>query len=145
MIADSGYNRFFFYYRDIAGAIYPVLEDTHHFERVVDLLLQRRASSGGMYRADPTQAQRPFGVSIAFMGLLFSVLASGCQSSDLPSKERELTSQVYGMLLKYPGPWAIAYCISVLFVPMSTDDQLFVTADGGSYSNAFNYRECAIL
>lgn len=89
--------RFFFYYRDIAGAIYPVLEDVRQFERILDLLLQSRASTGGMYRADPVQAQRPFGVTIAFLGLLFAVLASGCQSSDLASKERELTSQVYGM------------------------------------------------
>lgn len=63
----------------------------------MDLLLQNRASTGGMYRADLHQTQRPFGVSIAFLGLLFAMLASGCQSSDLPSKERELTSQVYGM------------------------------------------------
>lgn len=94
---DSNGCRFFFYYRDIAGAIYPVLEDAQQFERILDLLLQSRASTGGMYRADPVQAQRPFGVTIAFLGLLFAVLASGCQSSDLPSKERELTSQVYGM------------------------------------------------
>lgn len=62
----------------------------------LDLLLQNRASMGGMYRADVDGAQRPFGVTIAYMGLLFAVLASGCQSSDLPGKERELTSQVYG-------------------------------------------------
>lgn len=97
----SNDSRFFFYYRDIAGAIYPVLADVSQFERIVDLLLQNRASTGGMYRADPDQAQRPFGMTIAFLGLLFAVLASGCQSSDLPSKERELTSQVYGMF--YPS------------------------------------------
>lgn len=90
-------SRFFYYYRDIAGAIYPVLEDEYQFERKVDLLLRSRASTGGTYRADIDQAQKPFGVSIAFLGLLFAMLASGCQSSDLPSKERELTSQVYGM------------------------------------------------
>ncbi|KAJ5621003.1 hypothetical protein N7510_004987 [Penicillium lagena] len=49
----------------------------------------------GVYRADTDEAQKPFGVSIAYLGLLFAVLASGCQSSDLASKERELTSQVY--------------------------------------------------
>lgn len=96
-VANDGY-RFFYYYRDIAGAIYPVLENVHQFERKMDLLLQNRASTGGMYRADPHRTQRPFGVSIAFLGLLFAMLASGCQSSDLPSKERELTSQVYGMV-----------------------------------------------
>lgn len=88
--------RFFCYYRDIAGAIYPVIEDVVMFGRQLDLLLQHRAAAGGVYRADDDQAQRPFGMSIAYLGLLFAVLASGCQSSDLPGKERELSSQVYG-------------------------------------------------
>ncbi|GMF73836.1 unnamed protein product [Aspergillus oryzae] len=56
----------------------------------------KETATGGIYRSDNDQAQKPFGVSIAFLGLLFAVLASGCQSSDLPGKERELTSQVYG-------------------------------------------------
>lgn len=59
--------------------------------------MQNRTASGGVYREDVDEAQSPFGVSIAYLGLLFAVLASGCQSSDLGSKERELTSQVYGM------------------------------------------------
>lgn len=89
--------RFFYHYRDIAGAIYPVLEDVQGFENTLELLLQSRIASGGVYREDADQAQTPFGVSIAYLGLLFAILASGCQSSDLGSKERELTSQVYGM------------------------------------------------
>ncbi|KAE8354221.1 hypothetical protein BDV28DRAFT_89835 [Aspergillus coremiiformis] len=93
--SDQQCKEFFYYYRDIAGAIYPVLEDTPNFEMQLDLLLRNRSATGGIYRADNDQAQRPFGASIAFLGLLFAVLASGCQSSDLPGKERELTSQVY--------------------------------------------------
>lgn len=90
-------SRFFYDYKDIAGAIYPVLEDVRDFENSLELLLQSRVSAGGVYREDADEAQKPFGVSIAYLGLLFAVLASGCQSSDLGSKERELTSQVYGM------------------------------------------------
>lgn len=93
----SLFRRFFYYYRDIAGAIYPVLEDVQGFENHIELLLRNRLASGGMYRDDVDEAQTPFGVSIAFLGLLYAVLASGCQSSGLGSKERELTSQVYGM------------------------------------------------
>lgn len=89
--------RFFYYYKDIAGAIYPVLEDVRQFQNTLELLMQNRTASGGVYREDVDEAQSPFGVSIAYLGLLFAVLASGCQSSDLGSKERELTSQVYGM------------------------------------------------
>ncbi|PYH97414.1 fungal-specific transcription factor domain protein [Aspergillus ellipticus CBS 707.79] len=93
--SDQQCKEFFYYYRDIAGAIYPVLEDVAQFDVNLDLMLRNRASMGGVYRADADQAQKPFGVTIAYMGLLFAVLASGCQSSDLPGKERELTSQVY--------------------------------------------------
>ncbi|CEN60415.1 Putative Fungal specific transcription factor domain protein [Aspergillus calidoustus] len=92
---DQQCKEFFCYYRDIAGAIYPVIEDVVQFEKDLDLMLHNRTATGGVYRADNDQAQRPFGISIAYLGLLFAVLASGCQSSDLPGKERELTSQVY--------------------------------------------------
>ncbi|PLN85906.1 fungal-specific transcription factor domain protein [Aspergillus taichungensis] len=93
--SDQQCRDFFMYYRDIAGAIYPVLGDIPQFEMYLDLVLQNRAAMGGVYQVDANQTQKPFGVSIAFLGLLFAVLASGCQSSDIPGKERELTSQVY--------------------------------------------------
>ncbi|KAJ5795267.1 Transcription factor [Penicillium paradoxum] len=92
---DNQCRELFYYYKDISGAIYPVLEDIREFENTLELLLQTRTSIGGEYRADTDEAQKPFGVSIAYLGLLFSILASGCQSSDYGSKERELTSQVY--------------------------------------------------
>ncbi|KAJ5649306.1 uncharacterized protein N7484_003029 [Penicillium longicatenatum] len=92
---DQQCREFFYCYKEIAGAIYPVIEDIRDFENNLELLLQNRIASGGVYREDADEAQNPFGVSIAYLGLLFSVLASGTQSSDLGSKERELTSQVY--------------------------------------------------
>ncbi|KAF7521294.1 hypothetical protein PCG10_008395 [Penicillium crustosum] len=92
---DQHCRELFYYYKDISGAIYPVLEDIYEFENTLELLLGTRASTGGEYLADADQAQKPFGVSIAYLGLLFAILASGCQSSDYGSKERELTSQVY--------------------------------------------------
>ncbi|KAJ5223371.1 hypothetical protein N7468_007913 [Penicillium chermesinum] len=93
--ADGQCRQFFYYYRDISGAIYPVIEDITKFENDLELLLAKRLEAGGVYREDGDQAQTPFGTSIAYLGLLYAVLASGCQSSDLGSKERELTSQVY--------------------------------------------------
>ncbi|KAL2816193.1 hypothetical protein BDW59DRAFT_153419 [Aspergillus cavernicola] len=93
--SDQDCKELFSCYRDIAGAIYPVIEDVVLFERNLDLLIHNRAAAGGVYRTDDDQAQRPFGMSIAYLGLLFAVLASGCQLSDRPGKERELTSQVY--------------------------------------------------
>jgi hypothetical protein len=97
MLTFYPHYRLFYYYKDISGAIYPVLEDIFEFENTLELLLQTRTSLGGEYRSDTDEAQKPFGVSIAYLGLLFAILASGCQSSDYGSKERELTSQVYGM------------------------------------------------
>ncbi|PIG80543.1 putative fungal specific transcription factor [Aspergillus arachidicola] len=50
---------------------------------------------GGAYRPDVNGLVKPFGMSLPFLSLLFAALASGCQLSDLPLKERELTSWVY--------------------------------------------------
>ncbi|KAJ5981445.1 hypothetical protein N7522_013866 [Penicillium canescens] len=93
--SDEQCRVFFYCYKEISGAIYPVLEDVSAFENTLELLIQTRISVGGEYRTDTDEAENPFGVSIAYLGLLFAILASGCQSSDLGSKERELTSQVY--------------------------------------------------
>ncbi|KAJ5181279.1 Transcription factor [Penicillium cf. griseofulvum] len=93
--SDQQCRELFYYYKDISGAIYPVLEDIFEFENTLELLLGTRTSIGGEYVANADEAQKPFGVSIAYLGLLFAILASGCQSSDYGSKERELTSQVY--------------------------------------------------
>ena len=88
-----GFSRFLHFYRDIAAAIYPVIPDLKQFEVNVDALLRNRAG-----KSNGESMDRPFGMSMAFIGLLFAILAAGCQSSDLPGKERELTSQVYGTL-----------------------------------------------
>lgn len=121
-----------------------MIEDTGLFEMSLNVMLQNRASIGGAYKADDDQAQKPFGVSIAFLGLLFAVLASGCQSSDLPGKERELTSQVYGKI-SVDGNRSCANLASVLFVSMSSDDQLLVATNYRSHSDVACNRECAVL
>ncbi|KAK2763144.1 hypothetical protein FQN54_009780 [Arachnomyces sp. PD_36] len=92
---DAQCREFLYYYRDIGATIYPVLEDISKFEAQLNALLRNRSIAGGPSINDQDPTERPFGMSIAFMGLLFAVLASGCQSSHLASRERELTSQVY--------------------------------------------------
>lgn len=74
--------------------------DVPEFEKNLHTFLQNRNAAGGIPKQDEDRglSQRPFGMNLAFIGLLFAVMASGCQSSDLPGKERELTSQVYGEL-----------------------------------------------
>lgn len=58
-------------------------------------LLHNRALSGGVYRPDVNGLVEPFGMSIAFLSLLFAILASGSQLSDMLVNERSLTSWVY--------------------------------------------------
>ncbi|KAL2363462.1 hypothetical protein RJZ56_003632 [Blastomyces dermatitidis] len=82
-------------YRDISTTIYPVIPDIDQFEANLNTLLQNRMLWGGLQQGSSEDTDKPYGMSLAFVGLLFAALAAGCQSSDLPSKERELTSQVY--------------------------------------------------
>jgi len=89
------YHRFFSYYRDVACTIYPVISDTIAFENKLNILLQNRSFAGGDYVPTDEINDKPFGVTLSWLALLFAVLASGCQSSDRPPKERVLTSQVY--------------------------------------------------
>ena len=59
--------------------------------------LQGRALSGGIYAPGSDDILNPFGVDMAFIGLLFAVLASGCQSSDLATDDRKVMSEIYGL------------------------------------------------
>jgi hypothetical protein len=75
--------------------LYPVLADIAQFEKDVEKLLQNR-SRDGLSINNVNGLSEPFGFSGAFIGILFAVLASGCQLSDLPKKERTFLGQVYG-------------------------------------------------
>lgn len=96
---DSQSLSFFRYYRDMAFVIYPGVAQLELFEEELNQFLVVRASSdleqGGV------SEQMVFGQDFHWLGLLFAVLASGAQSSQMQRKERELTSQVYSM---HAGP-----------------------------------------
>ena len=120
-----------------------MLENLNAFEMNLDLLLQNRAATGGVYRAADEATQKPFGTTVAYLGLLFAVLASGCQSSDLPSKERELTSQVYGRSLSVPV--SLADQSSMLLVSMSANDEFPFSTHDRRHSDASGYRQCVVI
>lgn len=102
--------RFFGFYKDIGAVLYPVLSDVAEFERNLHRLLRNRAQAGGGYRPDANGLVKPFGMSLGFLSLLFAILASGCQLSDLPTSERELTSWVYGL-------WSfLSVCLCLVFM-----------------------------
>ncbi|CAI7623378.1 unnamed protein product [Penicillium glandicola] len=86
---------FLAFYRDIGSVLYPVLSDIGDLERQTKRLLDNRRRAGGVYKADANGLVKPFGMPLAFLSLLFAVLASGCQLSGIPESDRELTSWVY--------------------------------------------------
>ncbi|KAL4807300.1 hypothetical protein BDV18DRAFT_115549 [Aspergillus unguis] len=83
------------YYKSIAAVLYPVLSDIEQFERDLKQLLDSRRRAGGVYEPNKNGFVKPFGMSIAFLSLCFAVLASGCQLSDMPGIQREMTSWIY--------------------------------------------------
>lgn len=85
------------FYTEIGAVLYPVLGDLDALERKTNQLLEGRRRAGGVYKPDANGLVKPFGMDLPFLSLLFAVLASGCQLSDLPSADRELTSWIYGM------------------------------------------------
>ncbi|OJK03560.1 hypothetical protein ASPACDRAFT_22265 [Aspergillus aculeatus ATCC 16872] len=93
------------FYIDVGSVLYPVLPDVARLEDNMERLLRGRQAVGGVYRPDANGLVKPFGMSVSFLSLLFAVLASGCQLSDLPGKERELTSWVYGASYTLLGEW----------------------------------------
>ncbi|KAL4958540.1 hypothetical protein BDW69DRAFT_190837 [Aspergillus filifer] len=82
-------------YKSIAAVLYPVLPDIEKLESNVRQLLDNRRAAGGTYKPDTNGTCRPFGMDIAFLSLCFAVLASGCQLSDMPGMDREMSSWVY--------------------------------------------------
>ncbi|KAL4878943.1 hypothetical protein BJY04DRAFT_104289 [Aspergillus karnatakaensis] len=92
---DDHFLKFLGHYNDIAAVLYPVLPDIDKFGVDVKLLLDGRKRAGGVYKPDGNGEMKPFGMSVTFLSLCFAVLASGCQLSDLPGIQREMTSWVY--------------------------------------------------
>ncbi|OAG03521.1 uncharacterized protein CC84DRAFT_1095778 [Paraphaeosphaeria sporulosa] len=83
---------FFRSYRETAHVVYPAVADIEGVESDLLLFLINRASTQGTNGITDEQI---YGKDFHWIGLVFAILASGCQCSTLSRKERELTSQVY--------------------------------------------------
>ncbi|CAI7624907.1 unnamed protein product [Penicillium bialowiezense] len=94
---DQSCLEFVSFYQNIGAVLYPVLSDVPGLKRKTKQLLENRRRAGGVYKPNANGLVKPFGMDLAFLSLLFAVLASGSQLSDNPENERELTSWVYGM------------------------------------------------
>ncbi|KAH9807345.1 GAL4-like Zn(II)2Cys6 (or C6 zinc) binuclear cluster DNA-binding domain [Teratosphaeria destructans] len=80
-------------YRDMGWVIYPGIADPERFEQEVTSFVVNRTAAAGS--SEGLSEQSIFGQSYQWLGMLFACLASGAQCSQMPRKERELTSQVY--------------------------------------------------
>lgn len=101
---DSQCLSFFRYYQNLGNIIFPGVADISTFEMDLTRFLQKRNEQMGVAGTLPSDSPLPgvteqaiYDKNLEWVGLLFAVLASGCQCSGLPRKERELTSQVYSM------------------------------------------------
>jgi len=94
---DSECMQIFKQYRDTAHVIYPGIADIPQFESdLLEFLRYRNNNQLAVQAGSPTD-QTVYGKNLHWLGLFFSVLASGYQCSDVPRKERQMKSQVYGM------------------------------------------------
>jgi hypothetical protein len=94
--SDADILQFFRQYRDTAHVLYPGIVDILQFESDLTHFLISRAAKAANVNREPHTEQDVYGKSLHWVGLLFATLASGCQCSGIPRKERQLTSQVYG-------------------------------------------------
>jgi hypothetical protein len=94
--SDADILQLFRHYRDTAHVLYPGVVDIHQFESNLMHFLISRATNAANVNGKPPTEQDVYGKSLHWVGLLFATLASGCQCSGIPRKERQLTSQVYG-------------------------------------------------
>jgi hypothetical protein len=85
----------FAYYKDTAHVLFPGIINIQHFESEVIEFLTDRSETRGAPSDQNLADATVHGKSIHWLGLLFAILASGCQCSIRPRKEQQLTSQVY--------------------------------------------------
>jgi hypothetical protein len=97
-------------YRDTAHVLFPAIVNMQQFEADVTRFLTLRSALSHDSNKPPVTENNLYGKDAHWLGLLFACLASGCQCSDRPRRERQLTSQVYGMCT-YPPPRVPSYRI----------------------------------
>jgi hypothetical protein len=131
--ADADCLQYFRQYRDTAHVLYPGVVDICQFESDLTHFLINRANRAGNMIGESLTEQNVYGMNLHWVGLLFATLASGCQYSGIPRKERQLTSQVYGKERNECCSHEIeAYNTdSVLRVRMLTHHQLSCPLDSG--------------
>jgi hypothetical protein len=97
--SDADCFQFLRQYRDVAHILYPAVVDIDQLETDLTQFLISRSTQPFSVDTYVNASSPVYGKSLHWLSLMFACLASGCQASSLPRKERHLTSQVYGMAL----------------------------------------------
>jgi len=142
---DADCLQYFGHYRDTAHVIFPGVVDIKQFEGELTQFLLHKAAVTRNAPFESLANDNIYGKTLHWVGLLFAILASGYQSSSLPRKERQLTSQVYGWsrfsnLLLWHVDRLQSY--SVLCIRMSPHHKLSVKLDVARYPESVGAREC---
>jgi hypothetical protein len=86
------------HYRGTAHVLFPGIVNLSQFEaEVARFQMLRNAAQAGQRNVRLSEKDVS-GMDLHWLDLLFACLASGCQCSDRPRRERQLTSQVFGRL-----------------------------------------------
>lgn len=118
---------FFRCYKEMGYVIYAGLASLDGLETQISELLTNRARAMLEETDDAVTEQLIYGKSLNWLALIFATLASGAQCSEMPRKERELTSQVYSECSKRLRSVPILTFQSLLQFRMSTLHQLLVS------------------
>lgn len=94
--SDADCFQFLRQYRDVAHILYPAVVDIDQLETDLTQFLISRATQQLPIESSVSSSSVVYGKNLHWLSLMFACLASGCQASSLPRKERHLTSQVYG-------------------------------------------------
>lgn len=94
--ADSECLQYFTHYKETAHVLYPGIADIPGMEYdLINFLANRRNNGEISSDGSAIDTQKAYGKDLHWIGLLFAALASGCQCSGRPRKERQLMSQVF--------------------------------------------------
>lgn len=94
--SDADCFQYLRHYRDNAHVLYPAVVNIDKFESELTTFLLTRSNARSQLGAYVDESSEIYGRTVHWISLLFACLASGCQCSSLPRKERQLTAQVYG-------------------------------------------------
>ncbi len=141
--SDADCFQFLRQYRDVAHILYPAVVDIDQLETDLTQFLIGRSSQQLPIDSYVNASSLVYGKTLHWLSLMFACLASGCQASSLPRKERHLTSQVYGTpVTLLPTLTDADYFCSVLRVRMPSMCQLPVSPDSTRHPVSVSSRQC---